>query len=59
MDAVRLIMEEKEESHLSDVAFISLPAIKIGKLATICLSCSIMHIEVYFIDELNARLHPR
>ncbi|MBB6040546.1 hypothetical protein HNQ46_000509 [Oribacterium sinus] len=26
-------MEEKEESNLSDVAFMSLPAIKLGKLA--------------------------
>lgn len=32
-DAVRLTTEEKEESNLSDVAFMSLPAIKLGKLA--------------------------
>lgn len=32
-DAVRLTMEEKEESNLSDVAFMSLSAIKLGKLA--------------------------
>ena len=32
-DAVRLTAEEKEESNLSDVAFMSLPAIKLGKLA--------------------------
>lgn len=32
-DAVRLTMGEKEESNLSDVVFMSLPAIKLGKLA--------------------------
>ena len=32
-DAVRLTTEEKEVSNLSDVAFMSLPAIKLGKLA--------------------------
>ena len=32
-DVVRLTMKEKEESNLSDVAFMSLPAIKLGKLA--------------------------
>ena len=32
-DAVRLTMEEKGESNLSEVAFMSLPAIKLGKLA--------------------------